>query len=68
MLDSILEAIFKLLGALAPDIARAITGGQSPEDAIAAARAMARKMPERTGPDGTMTRKIDARRRRIRKP
>jgi len=52
MIGQILTAIGSLLAALAPDIARAITGGQDPEEAIANARRLAEGIPVRVGDDG----------------
>lgn len=52
------------LARVAPDIVRAFTGGQTAEEAIAAARRKAIEVPVRTGPGGTWTEDLDRRLRR----
>lgn len=59
----IIEASLTALAAAAPTIASAITGGQSVDEAIAAARAAARALPVRTGPEGTWTADLERRKR-----
>ena len=66
-MDPVIEVIAAALLALfrlAPDIGKAITGGQTAEEAIAAARAAALRIPVRTGPGGVWTADLDVRLRR----
>lgn len=65
------EAVIRIVGwglltlaRLAPDIARAFTGGQSAEEAIAEARAAAVRLKVRTGPGGTWTEDTERRAKR----
>ena len=56
MIETVISIIAAALGALAtaaPTVASAITGGQSAEEAIAAARKAAESLPVRTGDHGT---------------
>lgn len=65
--DKIVEMVALGLFALlqhAPEVAAALTGGQSVQEAVDAARAAAAKLPVRTGPGGTWTRDLDERLRR----
>jgi hypothetical protein len=48
MIEAAITAIGALLAALSPDIVKAITGGQTADEAIASARAAAAKVPDRT--------------------
>ena len=50
--EGIIAAVGSLLGALAPSVAKAITGGQTPEEALAAAKEALAKLPQRAGDDG----------------
>lgn len=52
MTETILNLIKAALQALAPEAASAITGGQSPEEAIASARSALDRLPDRLGTDG----------------
>lgn len=51
----------RLLAAVAPAVARAFTGGQSPEDAIKAAREALDDLPQALGDDGLWAQDLDRR-------
>lgn len=52
MIASIISAVGALLAALPGPIAQAITGGQDPSEAIAAARKVAEALPQREAAGG----------------
>lgn len=61
---AIVEAVVGLLVQLfqvAPDVVKAITGGQSPEEALEAARKAIEATPISTGPGGVWTRDTERR-------
>lgn len=55
MISTIISVIGSLISTLAPPVAAAITGGQSVEEAIAAARKAAEALPEREAAGGDST-------------
>ena len=57
----IVETSLNLLARVAPDVVRALLGGQTVEEAIAQARATAQDVPVLTGERGTWTRDLERR-------
>jgi hypothetical protein len=56
----VFEVGFMAVGAVAPSIVAALTGGQTAEEAIAAARAARAKIPDRTDQaDADLTQRLE---------
>jgi type II secretory pathway pseudopilin PulG len=60
----IVVAALGIVAAVAPGVLAQLTGKQSDEEAIEAARALAQAVPVRTGEDGSWAADLDARKAR----
>jgi ribosomal protein L16/L10AE len=65
---AILDSVLRIAAATAPSVVSALTGGQTVDEAIEAARVAAEKLPVRTGPSGQWTRDLAERKARIPTP
>lgn len=57
----IVASALEVLAGIAPGVAKAITGGQTVDEAVSAAMAMATETPVLTGPDGQWTQDLERR-------
>jgi type II secretory pathway pseudopilin PulG len=64
MVESIVVAALGIVAAVAPGVLAQLTGKQSDEEAIEAARALATQIPVRTGTDGEWAADLDERKSR----